>query len=114
MPKFKARPLPDFHEVNLPEKKVTEPTKPAPFKLMVDERGSVKSERWEQMVIFFFSSSSVVSKQNCRWCKKRIRLADVLNPVHEGNAWIPSAFSADGEMFSLMPVLDEGGVEAAS
>ncbi|XP_060750655.1 targeting protein for Xklp2 isoform X1 [Tachysurus vachellii] len=50
VPKFKARPLPDFHEVNLPEKKVTEPTKPAPFKLMVDERGSVKSERWEQMM----------------------------------------------------------------
>uniref|UniRef100_W5UH53 Targeting protein for Xklp2-B n=1 Tax=Ictalurus punctatus TaxID=7998 RepID=W5UH53_ICTPU len=50
VPKFKARPLPDFHEVNLPEKKVNEPTKPAPFKLMVDERGSVKSERWEQMI----------------------------------------------------------------
>ncbi|XP_026800904.3 targeting protein for Xklp2 isoform X1 [Pangasianodon hypophthalmus] len=50
VPKFKARPLPDFHEVNLPGKKVTEPTKPAPFKLMVDERGSVKSERWEQMI----------------------------------------------------------------
>lgn len=67
MPKFKARPLPDFHEVNLPEKKVNEPTKPAPFKLMVDERGSVKSERWEQMVnflIFFF----------------------LLSPVHEGNS----------------------------
>ncbi|KAM9444987.1 targeting protein for Xklp2 isoform 2-T2 [Clarias gariepinus] len=50
LPKFKARPLPDFHDVSLPEKKVTEPTKPAPFKLMVDERGSLKSERWEQMV----------------------------------------------------------------
>ncbi|TSP79456.1 Targeting protein for Xklp2-B [Bagarius yarrelli] len=50
VPKFKSKPLPDFHEVHLPEKKVTEPTKPAPFKLMVDERGSVKSERWEQMV----------------------------------------------------------------
>ncbi|XP_060794540.1 targeting protein for Xklp2 [Neoarius graeffei] len=48
--KFKARPLPDFHEVNLPEKKVTEPTKPAPFKLSVDERGSLKSERWERMI----------------------------------------------------------------
>uniref|UniRef100_A0A3B4EMB0 TPX2 microtubule nucleation factor n=1 Tax=Pygocentrus nattereri TaxID=42514 RepID=A0A3B4EMB0_PYGNA len=50
VPKFKARPLPDFHEVNLPEKKVIEPTKPAPFRLMVDERGAVKSERWEQVV----------------------------------------------------------------
>ncbi|XP_066527799.1 targeting protein for Xklp2 isoform X2 [Hoplias malabaricus] len=49
-PKFKARPLPDFHEVNLPDKKVIEPTKPAPFKLAVDERGAAKSERWEQMV----------------------------------------------------------------
>ncbi|XP_076874799.1 targeting protein for Xklp2-like isoform X1 [Brachyhypopomus gauderio] len=49
-PKFKARPLPDFHEVKLPEKKVIEPTKPAPFRLNVDERGSVKSERWEQMI----------------------------------------------------------------
>lgn len=50
MPKFKAQPLPDFHEVHLPEKKVLEPTKPAPFKLMADERGAVKGERWEQMV----------------------------------------------------------------
>ncbi|XP_056096039.1 targeting protein for Xklp2 isoform X1 [Rhinichthys klamathensis goyatoka] len=50
VPKFKAQPLPDFHEVHLPEKKVAEPTKPAPFKLMVDERGTAKGERWEQMM----------------------------------------------------------------
>ncbi|XP_073679643.1 targeting protein for Xklp2 isoform X2 [Garra rufa] len=50
VPKFKAQPLPDFHEVHLPEKKVAEPTKPAPFKLMVDERGAAKGERWEQMM----------------------------------------------------------------
>ncbi|XP_042606221.1 targeting protein for Xklp2-like isoform X2 [Cyprinus carpio] len=50
VPKFKAQPLPDFHEVHLPEKKVVEPTKPAPFKLMVDERGAAKGERWEQMM----------------------------------------------------------------
>ncbi|XP_046724782.1 targeting protein for Xklp2 isoform X1 [Silurus meridionalis] len=50
VPKFKARLLPHFDEVNLPEKKVIEPTKPAPFNLLVDERGSVKSERWEQMM----------------------------------------------------------------
>ncbi|KAG1961018.1 targeting protein for Xklp2 [Pimephales promelas] len=50
LPKFKAQPLPDFHEVHLPEKKVAEPTKPAPFKLMVDERGAAKGERWEQMM----------------------------------------------------------------
>lgn len=64
MPKFKAKPLPDFHDVNLPEKKVIEPTKPAPFKLLVDERGSVKSERWEQMVLYF-----VVCEQNSRLLK---------------------------------------------
>uniref|UniRef100_A0A8C1S946 TPX2 microtubule nucleation factor n=1 Tax=Cyprinus carpio TaxID=7962 RepID=A0A8C1S946_CYPCA len=50
VPKFKAQPLPDFHEVHLPEKKVVEPTKPAPFKLMIDERGASKGERWEQMM----------------------------------------------------------------
>lgn len=50
VPKFKAQPLPDFHEVHLPEKKVLEPTKPAPFKLMADERGAMKGERWEQMM----------------------------------------------------------------
>ncbi|XP_058620545.1 targeting protein for Xklp2 isoform X1 [Onychostoma macrolepis] len=50
VPKFKAQPLPDFHEVHLPEKKVVEPTKPAPFKLMADERGAAKGERWEQMM----------------------------------------------------------------
>ncbi|XP_059396582.1 targeting protein for Xklp2-like isoform X2 [Carassius carassius] len=50
VPKFKAQPLPDFHEVHLPEKKVLEPTKPAPFKLMIDERGASKGERWEQMM----------------------------------------------------------------
>lgn len=47
---FKAQPLPDFHEVHLPEKKVQEATKPAPFKLMIDERGAARSERWEQMM----------------------------------------------------------------
>ncbi|XP_030623521.1 targeting protein for Xklp2 [Chanos chanos] len=50
VPKFKAQPLPDFHEVHLPEKKLAEPTKPAPFKLLIDERGAAKSERWEQMM----------------------------------------------------------------
>ncbi|XP_057219438.1 targeting protein for Xklp2 isoform X2 [Triplophysa rosa] len=50
VPKFKAQPLPDFHEVHLPEKKLLEPTKPAPFKLMLDERGAAKGERWEHMM----------------------------------------------------------------
>nr|XP_023659814.1 targeting protein for Xklp2 isoform X1 [Paramormyrops kingsleyae] len=45
--KFKALPLPDFHEVHLPEKKPLEPTKAEPFRLLLDERGVAKSERWE-------------------------------------------------------------------
>jgi hypothetical protein len=49
-PTFKAQPLPDFHAVVLPEKKVIEPTKPEPFKLLLDERGAAKNDRWEQMV----------------------------------------------------------------
>ncbi|KAG7279513.1 hypothetical protein CRUP_035899, partial [Coryphaenoides rupestris] len=49
VPKFKAQLLPDFHEVILPEKKVLGSTKPEPFKLMVDERGAVKTGRWEIM-----------------------------------------------------------------
>lgn len=83
MPKFKARPLPDFHEVNLPEKKVNEPTKPAPFKLMVDERGSVKSERWEQMVSLFFFNPPPPPHLLCK--ETTGLLAEVLSPVHEGN-----------------------------
>lgn len=47
---FKATPLPDFSEVNLPEKKVLEPTKPAPFRLQIDERGAAKNYRWEKMM----------------------------------------------------------------
>ncbi|XP_029912632.1 targeting protein for Xklp2 isoform X2 [Myripristis murdjan] len=47
-PKFKAQPLPDFDAVVLPPKKVLEPTKPEPFRLLIDERGATKTERWEQ------------------------------------------------------------------
>ncbi|XP_073325599.1 targeting protein for Xklp2 isoform X2 [Pagrus major] len=50
VPQFKAQPLPDFDTVNLPEKKKLEPTKPEPFRLLIDERGAVRSSRWEQMV----------------------------------------------------------------
>ncbi|KAL4630672.1 targeting protein for Xklp2 isoform X1 [Arapaima gigas] len=50
VPKFKAQPLPDFHEVHLPEKKVIEPTKVEPFHLQIDKRGAAKTERWEQMI----------------------------------------------------------------
>ncbi|XP_077476513.1 targeting protein for Xklp2 [Stigmatopora argus] len=50
VPMFKAQPLPHFETVNLPEKKKLEPTKPEPFKLIVDERGAAKNERWEQMI----------------------------------------------------------------
>uniref|UniRef100_A0A4W6E8E7 TPX2 microtubule nucleation factor n=1 Tax=Lates calcarifer TaxID=8187 RepID=A0A4W6E8E7_LATCA len=50
VPQFKAQPLPDFDSVVLPEKKKLEPTKPEPFRLLLDERGAVRSSRWEQMV----------------------------------------------------------------
>ncbi|KAF1390953.1 hypothetical protein PFLUV_G00063450 [Perca fluviatilis] len=50
VPHFKAQPLPHFDTVVLPEKKKLEPTKPEPFRLLLDERGAVKSSRWEQMV----------------------------------------------------------------
>ncbi|XP_033942136.1 targeting protein for Xklp2 isoform X2 [Pseudochaenichthys georgianus] len=49
VPHFKAQPLPAFNAVLLPEKKRLEPTKPEPFKLLLDERGAVKSSRTEQM-----------------------------------------------------------------
>ncbi|XP_028309054.1 targeting protein for Xklp2 isoform X2 [Gouania willdenowi] len=50
VPQFKAQPLPNFKTVVLPEKKKLEPTKPEPFKLLIDERGAMKSSNWEQMV----------------------------------------------------------------
>lgn len=50
VPQFKAQPLPDFDTVVLPEKKRLEPTKTEPFRLLIDERGAVRSSRWEQMV----------------------------------------------------------------
>lgn len=50
VPQFKAQPLPDFDAVVLPEKKKVETTKPAPFRLLVDQRGAVKNSRLEQMV----------------------------------------------------------------
>ncbi|XP_056241052.1 targeting protein for Xklp2 isoform X1 [Seriola aureovittata] len=50
VPQFKAQPLPDFDAVVLPEKKKLEPTKPEPFRMLLDERGAVKNSRWEQMV----------------------------------------------------------------
>lgn len=50
VPKFKAQLLPDFSEVNLPERKLLATTKVEPFALMVDERGATKTDRWEHMV----------------------------------------------------------------
>ncbi|XP_064154226.1 targeting protein for Xklp2-like [Anguilla rostrata] len=50
IPKFKAQLLPDFSEVYLPEKKVAAPTKVEPFRLLADQRGATKSDRWGQMV----------------------------------------------------------------
>ncbi|KAM9855442.1 targeting protein for Xklp2 [Aulostomus maculatus] len=46
--KFKAQLLPHFETVVLPERKKVEPTKPEPFRLLVDERGVAKCSRWEQ------------------------------------------------------------------
>lgn len=50
VPQFKAQPLPDFDTVVLPEKKKLEATKPEPFRLLVDQRGAVKSTRLEKIV----------------------------------------------------------------
>lgn len=50
VPQFKAQLLPDFSTVVLPEKKKLELTKPEPFKLLIDERGAVKTTRWEETV----------------------------------------------------------------
>ncbi|NXC22050.1 TPX2B protein, partial [Corythaeola cristata] len=50
VPKFKALPLPYFDHVNLPEKKVKNPTQPEPFNLQIDERGAAKLESWKQQL----------------------------------------------------------------
>ncbi|TKS77015.1 Targeting protein for [Collichthys lucidus] len=50
VPQFKAQPLPDFDSVVLPEKKKLGPTKPEPFRLLLDERGAAKNARWEHTV----------------------------------------------------------------
>ncbi|XP_026718219.1 targeting protein for Xklp2 isoform X2 [Athene cunicularia] len=50
VPKFKALPLPYFDCVNLPEKKVKNPTQPEPFNLQVDERGAAKLQSWKQQL----------------------------------------------------------------
>ncbi|XP_061600683.1 targeting protein for Xklp2-like [Cololabis saira] len=90
VPHFKAQPLPDFDAVNLPEKKKLEPTKPEPFRLLIDQRGAVKSSRWEQMVkeeqkqqegaaIFKARPNSVTHKEPFR-PKKDSRPAVVVEP----------------------------------
>ncbi|XP_055670246.1 targeting protein for Xklp2 isoform X7 [Falco peregrinus] len=50
VPKFKALPLPYFDHVQLPEKKVKNPTQPEPFNLQVDERGAAKLQIWKQQL----------------------------------------------------------------
>ncbi|XP_075373462.1 targeting protein for Xklp2 isoform X4 [Mycteria americana] len=50
VPKFKALPLPYFDHVNLPEKKVKNPTQPEPFNLQIDERGAAKLQSWKQQL----------------------------------------------------------------
>ncbi|XP_062445455.1 targeting protein for Xklp2 isoform X4 [Rhea pennata] len=50
VPKFKALPLPYFDHVNLPEKKVKNPTQPEPFNLQTDERGAARLQNWKQQL----------------------------------------------------------------
>ncbi|XP_077368028.1 targeting protein for Xklp2 isoform X2 [Festucalex cinctus] len=50
VPAFKAQPLPHFDRVSLPEKKKLEATKPEPFRLLVDQRGTAKNDRLEKMM----------------------------------------------------------------
>ncbi|NXF49281.1 TPX2 protein, partial [Oceanites oceanicus] len=50
VPKFKALPLPYFDYVNLPEKKVKNPTQPEPFNLQIDVRGAAKLQSWKQQL----------------------------------------------------------------
>uniref|UniRef100_A0A8D0HVC5 TPX2 microtubule nucleation factor n=1 Tax=Sphenodon punctatus TaxID=8508 RepID=A0A8D0HVC5_SPHPU len=50
IPKFKALPLPQFDQINLPEKKVKNPTQPEPFHLQIDERGASRLETWKQQL----------------------------------------------------------------
>lgn len=50
VPVFKAQPLPAFDSVVLPEKKKLEATRPEPFRLLVDQRGGLRSSRLEKMV----------------------------------------------------------------
>lgn len=64
MPQFKAQPLPDFDTVVLPEKKKLEATKPEPFRLLVDQRGAVKSTRLEKMVRAASSNAWIVARGN--------------------------------------------------
>lgn len=59
VPQFKAQLLPDFSTVVLPEKKKLDPTKPEPFKLLIDERGALKNSRWEEMVPHRFWSGQL-------------------------------------------------------
>ncbi|XP_043836734.1 LOW QUALITY PROTEIN: targeting protein for Xklp2 [Dromiciops gliroides] len=50
VPKFKAHPLPHFDTINLPEKKVKNPTQLEPFHLQTDERGALKAQTWKQQL----------------------------------------------------------------
>ncbi|XP_013361998.1 PREDICTED: targeting protein for Xklp2-like isoform X2 [Chinchilla lanigera] len=50
VPTFKARPLPHFDSINLPEKKVKDVTQPEPFDLETDRRGAKKAEAWKRQL----------------------------------------------------------------
>ncbi|XP_028266404.1 targeting protein for Xklp2 [Parambassis ranga] len=89
-PQFKAQPLPNFDLVVLPEKMKLQPTKPEPFKLLIDERGAMKHSHWEQTVkeeqkhkqeaaIFKARPNTVTQKQPFR-LKKEDRAAVAVEP----------------------------------
>ena len=46
---FKANPIPDLSP-DLPERRSRGPTRPKPFPLETDERGSKKAEEWSRKV----------------------------------------------------------------
>ncbi|XP_037540496.1 targeting protein for Xklp2-B [Nematolebias whitei] len=88
VPQFKAQLLPDFSTVVLPEKKKLDPTKPEPFKLLIDERGALKNSRWEEMVqkeqklleeaaVFKARSNTVTHKEPFRPQKESRQTLDI-------------------------------------
>lgn len=85
VPQFKAQPLPDFDAVVLPEKKKPEATKPEPFRLLVDQRGVVRSTRLEKMVRAVGRSPAHTlsfASQRCCWEFSGERRAETAEGIH--------------------------------